>query len=140
MRLDTLVARPEHIFLTDKPSFCGSPIYGMDELAMEDAVNRDIENRVRENQRSPVENQAEVMAGETICNDNIIRRETAREVTGKNSVLNLCALAMWSPKGIDEEAVPVELLCVNIDGARQASKDGKIVMWRTSGELSEVVV
>lgn len=140
MRLDTLVARPEHIFLTNNAGFCGSPIYGMDTLAMEDSHNRDIEARVRENQRTPVDNRAEVMAGETICADSIIRRETAREVTGKNSALNLCALAMWSPKGIDEEAAPVELLCANIEDARQASRDGKIVTWRTSGELSEVVV
>jgi hypothetical protein len=111
----------------------------MDELAMEDAVNRDIESRVRDNQRSPVENQAEVMAGETICNDNIIRRETTREVTGTNQALLTNALSMWCPRGISED-VPTELLCVNIEDARQASKDGKIVTWRTSGELSEVVV
>jgi len=36
-------------------------------------------------------------------------------------------------------AQPVELLCVNIDEARQASKEGKIVKWRTAGELSEVI-
>jgi hypothetical protein len=34
---------------------------------------------------------------------------------------------------------PVELLCVNIDEARQASKEGKIVKWRTAGESSEVI-
>lgn len=105
MRLDTLVARPEHIFLTDLTPFCGSPIYGMDTIAMEDAHNRDIENMVRENKRSPSENRAEVMFGEVICPDNIIRRITTREVTGVHDALNLCALAMWEPRGQDWEEV-----------------------------------
>jgi hypothetical protein len=145
MRLDILVARPEHIFATDLPKFSGSPIYGMDTLAMEDAVNRDIENRVRENKRSPVENRAEVMPGEIICPDNIIRRTTTREVTGKHEALMSNSLSMWCPRGqsVDDAGEPiespVELLCVNIDEARQASKEGKIVKWRTAGELSEVI-
>ena len=141
MRLDTLIAKPEHIFDTGLTPFSGSPIYGMDTLAMEDAVNRDIENRVRENQRTPVENRAEVMSGEVICPDNILRRVTAREVTGRHEALNLCALSMWHPKGQDDgEAVPEERLCVSIADARVASEEGKIVAWRTAGELSEVIV
>ncbi|MGA3200142.1 MAG: hypothetical protein ABSD89_12175 [Halobacteriota archaeon] len=32
-----------------------------------------------------------------------------------------------------------ETILVNIDEARQASKEGKIVKWRTAGELSEVI-
>lgn len=145
MRLDTLVARPEHIFATNLPKFSGSPIYGMDKLAMEDAHNRDIENRVRENQRTPVENRAEVMPGEIICPDNIIRRTTTREVTGAQHAILTNALGMWEPKGISVDDAgepiesPVELLCVSIADARQASKEGKIVKWRTAGELSEVI-
>jgi len=141
MRLDTLVARPEHIFATDLPKFSGSPICGMDTLAMEDAVNRDIGNRIRENQRTPVENRAEILPGEIICKDNIIRRSTTREVTGRHEALNLCALSMWHPKGQDDgEAVPEERLCVSIADARVASEEGKVIMWRTTGELSEVIV
>ena len=142
MRLDTLIAKPEHIFDTGLTPFSGSPIYGMDTLAMEDAVNRDIENRVRENQRTPVENRAEILPGEIICKDNIVRRSTTREVTGKHEALNLCALSMWHPKGqdVEGEAVPEERLCVSIADARVASEEGKVIMWRTTGELSEVIV
>ena len=146
MRLDTLVAKPEHLFPTNNTPFCGSPIYGMDTLAMEDAHSRDIENRVCENRRTPVENRAEVMPGEIICPDNIIRRTTTREVTGKHEALMSNSLSRWCPRGqsVDDAGEPiespaVELLCVNIDEARQASKEGKIVKWRTAGESSEVI-
>ena len=110
MRLDTLVAKPEHLFPTNNTPFCGSPIYGMDTLAMEDAHSRDIENRVCENRRTPVENRAEVMPGEIICPDNIIRRTTTREVTGKHEALMSNSLSMWCPRGqsVDDAGEPIE--------------------------------
>ena len=143
-KLDILFAHQNRVLRDDVAGyFCGQPIVGLDELGMEVDQMRDTINRIASSSGTSIP--AEVMPGEMICADNVIRRTTTREVTGEQHSILTDRLAKWCPKGQDVDDAgepiesPVELLCVNIDEARQASKEGKIVKWRTAGELSEVI-
>jgi hypothetical protein len=120
-------------------TFCGSPVVTLDELGMEVDQVRDTVNRIVSSSGTSIP--AEIMPGEMRCADGIIRRTTTREVTGEQHAILTDPLAKWHPKGQDDgEAVPEERLCVSIADARVASEEGKIVTWRTAGELSEVIV
>jgi hypothetical protein len=143
-KLDILFAHQNRVLRDDVAGyFCGQPIVDLDELGMEVDQMRDTINRIASSSGTSIP--AEVMPGEMICADNVIRRTTTREVTGEQHSILTDRLAKWCPKGQDVDDAgepiesPVELLCVNIDEARQASKEGKIVKWRTAGELSEVI-
>ena len=143
-KLDILFAHQDRVLRDDVAGyFCGQPIVGLDELDMEVDQMRDTINRIASSSGTSIP--AEVMPGEMICADNVIRRTTTREVTGEQHSILTDRLAKWCPKGQDVDDAgepiesPVELLCVNIDEARQASKEGKIVKWRTAGESSEVI-
>ena len=116
MKLDVLFAKEEHLFSINSPEFCGSPILGIDSLAVKDAANRFIEEAVRLGKNNPSPNTAEVLPGEEICPDNVIRRSTTAEVMGD---------AYYNREFEEKDAT-----VVSIEVARLESGDGKMIMWR----------
>ena len=66
--------------------FCGLPICSYDNLDLELDVALDVQRTVLRNRAmgcSDIPNTAEILPGEVLCSDYLIRRETASEVTGK---------------------------------------------------------
>ena len=80
-------------------TFCGSPIVKLDELGMEVDRQRDAVNIIANSSGTSIP--AEVMPGEMICADNVIRRTTTREVTGEQHAIITDPLAKWEPRGTD---------------------------------------
>ena len=123
MKLDVLFAKEEHLFSINSPEFCGSPILGIDSLAVKDAANRFIEEAVRLGKNNPSPNTAEVLPGEEICPDNVIRRSTTAEVMGDT----------YYNREFEEKDATV----VSIEVARLESGDGKMIMWRPDHKTGE---
>jgi hypothetical protein len=68
--------------------FCGTPILSYDGFGMDLDQALDVQQTVLRNQAmgcSDTPNTAEIMPGEMLCSDNMIRRATAAEVTGQGA-------------------------------------------------------
>ena len=99
-KLDILFAHQDRVLRDDVAGyFCGQPIVGLDELDMEVDQMRDTINRIASSSGTSIP--AEVMPGEMICADNVIRRTTTREVTGEQHAIITDPLAKWEPRGTD---------------------------------------
>jgi len=99
-KLDILFAHQDRVLRDDVAGyFCGQPIVGLDELGMEVDQMRDTINRIASSSGTSIP--AEVMPGEMICADNVIRRTTTREVTGEQHSILTDRLAKWCPKRQD---------------------------------------
>jgi hypothetical protein len=61
-------------------SFCGSPIVELDEIGMEVDVENELQSVIKNSTGTSIA--AEVLPGEEICTDNIIRRTTTAEAQG----------------------------------------------------------
>ena len=123
MKLDVLFAKEEHLFSINSPEFCGSPILGIDSLAVKDAANRFIEEAVRLGKNNPSPNTAEVLPGEEICPDNVIRRGTTAEAMGD----------AYYNREFEEK----DMKKVSIGVAQLASDSGELVCWRPDGVVGE---
>jgi len=94
--------------------YCGTPIVTLDTLGMEVDIERETYNRVHNSSGPGIT--AEIMSGEVLCKDNIIRRGTTAEVRGDeyyNNVKN-----------------PANTKRVRIADARVLSHAETVVSWR----------
>jgi hypothetical protein len=122
IKLDNLIAREEHLFPTNLPSFCGVPIQGIDEEQAEvDLVLEEVRLTVKNSTGKSIP--AEVLPGEEICKDNIIRRSTTAEAVGYDTYYN-------------QEYTERNTKRVSIGVARLESLAGKLVSWRPNGMTS----
>ena len=93
-KLDLLYAHEDHIQRDGAVgSFCGSPIVALNEFAMEVDEVRNLSNRLAVSSHTSVP--AEVLPGEEVCPDGIIRRLTTAEAVGYD------AFKDGRPVGID---------------------------------------
>jgi hypothetical protein len=101
--------------------FCGSPIITLDELGIAADEQLDLNRRLKFSTGTSVP--AEVLPGEEICSDGIIRRVTTAEAVGYDTYHN-------------QEAIEEDTLRVTIDSARSFSKGGQMVYWRPNSDVS----
>jgi hypothetical protein len=110
--------------------FCGSPVYALDENSAE-AINAEFDALVVEpalaelrDERWKAQVALLLLPGEERCDDGIIRRTTTAEVIGYDTYHN-------------QEATEAGTRRVIIVEAQQASKDGKLIMWRPNKFVGE---
>lgn len=119
IKLDNLIARAEHLFPTTLPKFCGLPIYGLDaEAAEADLIVEEVRLTVKNSTGQSIP--AEVLPGEEICADNIIRRTTTTEAIGYDNYYNQA----YAEKDAKH---------VSIGVARLEAAAGKLITWRPDG-------
>lgn len=115
IKIDNLVAREEHLFPTPY-TFCGLPIKGLDqEAANVDLIKLETRRLVKYSSGKSIP--AEVLPGEMICADGIIRRGTTAEAVGYDTYHN-------------QEYTEKDAKRVSIGVARLAATDGKLILWR----------
>lgn len=100
--------------------FCNVPIITLDEEGMDADVQRDLSMRMRFSTGQSIP--AEVLPGEEICSDNIIRRSTTAEAIGYDTYHNQVAIEAGTQRG-------------GINVARLASLAGKLVTWRPNRDV-----
>lgn len=114
-RLDNLVAHDSRVDRREPQGyFCGSPVFTLDKRGMDVDVLVDVKRTV-DFELAPTFT-AEVLPGESICDDNIIRRTTTAESRGDAFYAQL--------EGNVENGKKVSL-----GVARLAASDGKMVTW-----------
>ena len=114
-RLDNLIAHDSRRNRNEPLGFfCGSPVFALDKRGMDVDALVDVKRIVDMQIDAP--NTAEVLPGETICADNIIRRTTTAEHRGDAFYAQL-----------EENIVDGKL--VSTEEARQASQQGAMVTW-----------
>ena len=97
-------------------SFCGVPINSYSNFAMELDVALDVQSTVLRNRAmgcSDIPNTAEIMPGELLCADNIIRRVTTAEAAGYDEF---------------KEKNPVKMLVGANDGREYSTEDSQWYM------------
>jgi hypothetical protein len=119
IQLDVNYAREEH--LGDIVGvFCGSPIRTLDKRAVDAMEARDIQRTVLQKLDGP--NTAELLPGQEICSDNIIRRSTTAEARGEEFY------SFVDPQGMQR---------VSLGVAKLKSGDGAVVWYRPDGVVGE---
>jgi hypothetical protein len=83
-------------------TFCGTPIVALDERAVDVDLLVEIGRTIEANKVSAQGNTAEVLPGELVCTDGIVRRETSAEAVGYDRFY-----AYESPKGTTKVSIPV---------------------------------
>ena len=123
IKLDNNIAHDIRV-LRDNPSglFCGSPVVSLDEIGMDADVAADQTLRLKFSSGTSIP--PEILPGEERCVDGIIRRTTTAEVIGYDTYHN-------------QEATEAGTRRVIIVEAQQASKDGKLIMWRPNKFVGE---
>lgn len=101
--------------------FCHVPIVTLDELGVEADELRDLNNRLRFS--SGISAPAEVLPGEEICPDGIVRRSTAAEVIGYDTYHNQVAIEEGTTRA-------------GLGLARLASLAGKMVHYRPNRDVN----
>ncbi len=99
--------------------FCGGPIRSYDNFNLELDVALDVQRTVLRNQAmgcSDIPNTAEILPGEVLCSDNIIRRETTAEANGYDTF---------------KEQNPVKML---VGGEHSKWYDNEWSTWRNKNE------
>jgi hypothetical protein len=96
-------------------SFCGQPIITIDEFGAEADDAADLNFRLMVSSHTSIP--AEVLPGEIICNDGIIRRVTTAEAVGYDTYHN-------------QEQIEAGTVRYPVDAARSFSKAGLMVYYR----------
>ncbi len=120
-KLDTAYAHNSHIGKAIG-NFCGTPIVNIDEWGIEVDILRDVINRLAFSSGTSVP--AEVLPGESICSDNIIRRTTTVEAIGYDSY------------HLNQELTEANTERVPIYAARSFSKAGLLITWRPNRDTN----
>ena len=102
-------------------SFCGEPIVGLDDLSIEVDEARYLQSRVDSSSGQSIP--AEVLPGEEICSDGIIRRSTTAEAIGYDVYHN-------------QEAIEANAERISIAAAREASRNGRLILWRPNRDVN----
>lgn len=114
-KLDNLIAHDSRISREEPQGFfCGSPVYTLDTLGMDVDALVDVKRIV--DMQIDTSNTAEVLPGESICGDNIVRRTTTAESKGE------AFYAQLEGNIVNGKKVPLEI-------AREAAKQGAMVTW-----------
>ena len=122
LKLDNNIAHDSRVN-RDKPvgAFCDVPIVTLDKLGMDADVLLDLHMRLRFSSGTSIP--AEVMPGESICEDHIIRRTTTAEAIGEDYYLS-------------QELTEANTQRVPIDAARSLSKAGLLISWRPNRDTN----
>ena len=123
--------------------FCGTPIVTLDETGIRVDELRDTRRRVFLGKSSKSPSTAEVLPGEVICSDNLIRRVTTAEVTkqgryaegkayGSEKLADLCALhaimgSSENLRGHRSQSTPEEL-CAWLNAQEKCSFKHEVVI------------
>lgn len=102
-------------------NFCGVPIITLDEVGMDVDVVRDQNRRLSVSSGESIP--PEVLPGEEICSDGIIRRTTTAEAMGYDTYHNQAATEVGTRRG-------------GIEEGRLAAMEGKLVMWRPNRDTN----
>lgn len=122
--LDILIAHDERVQRDNAVGyFCGSPVVTLNKFGMEVDELRELTNRLAASSHTSIP--AEVLPGEEICSDGIIRRITTAEVQGYDTYHN-------------QEQIEAGQRRVSMAEAQQASKDGAMVHYRPNRFVGEV--
>lgn len=121
-KLDILTAHDDRVQRGNLvASFCGSPIITLDELGIEVDEERELTRRLDASSHTSLP--AEILPGEGLCDDGIVRRTTTLEAQG-DAYYNRVAIEAGNKR-------------VNITDARQASRDGQMVYYRPDRVVGE---
>lgn len=101
--------------------FCGIPVVTLDEVSVGTDIRDELRIRLGANTGKSIP--AEVLPGEEICADNIIRRSTTTEVIGYDTYHNQVAIEAGTERG-------------GINVARLASLAGKLITWRPNRDVN----
>lgn len=102
-------------------TFCGAPIITLDEVGMDVDVVRDQNRRLSVSSGQSIP--PEVLPGEEVCSDNVIRRTTTAEAMGYETYHNQAATELGTKRG-------------GIEEGRLAADAGKLVMWRPNRDTN----
>lgn len=120
-RIDNLVAHDSRIDRESVGTFCGSPIFSMDEKGMDAdvlaAVYVNVKVGKKQREEGLVGTTAEILPGEELCTDNIIRRSTTAEAIGYDAFY-----AQQREKVVNAKEV-------TLAQARKAAKAGAMITW-----------
>ncbi len=101
--------------------FCGVPIITLDEVGMDVDVVRDQNARLSVSSGQSIP--PEVLPGEEICSDNVIRRATTAEAIGYDTYHNQAATEAGTERG-------------GITLGKLAALAGKLIMWRPNRDTN----
>lgn len=124
MKLDSLIAHNDSVSEV-VGAFCGTPIYALAVSSMDMATERETRNAVlasKEFGESP--NVAEVLPGEEICADGIIRRTTTAEAVGDDYY--------------KQEKAEENTQKISIAEAQVHSEAGALVTWRPNRVVNKL--
>lgn len=122
IKIDNLIAHDSRVQRANVVGgFCHVPIVTLDELGMDVDVEADLAMRMRFTTGQSIP--AEVLPGEEICEDHIIRRTTTAEAMGYDVYYNQVAIEAGTKRG-----------CINL--GRLASLAGELVHWRPNGDVN----
>ena len=114
-KLDNLIAHDSRVDRREPQGFfCGSPVFLLDKRGMD--VDALVDAKRLVDMQLVYPNTAEVLPGESICDDNVVRRTTTAEHRGDAFYEQL------------EENI-VEGNSVSLEAARLAAREGAMVTW-----------
>lgn len=122
MKLDTITTNDSRVQRDNVVgNFCGTPIVTLDSLGIEADELRDLNLRLMLS--SGVSVPPEILPGEEICSDGIIRRSTTAEAIGYDNYHN-------------QEAIEADAERVSIATAREALRNGRLVHFRPNRDVN----
>ncbi len=122
IKLDNLIASDSRVQRDNVLGyFCNVPIVTLDEIGMDADVLADLNMRLQLSSGTSIP--PEILPGEEICADHIIRRTTTAEAIGYDTYHN-------------QEAIEADTQREGINVARLASLAGKLVTWRPNRDVN----
>jgi hypothetical protein len=96
MRTDVNFSHSKNIWEPIGHDFCGTPIRSYDKFDLELDQALDVQRTVLSNNASGIEfpSTAEILPGETLCSDNVVRRMTTAEAIGYDAYMDKKEVAM----------------------------------------------